>query len=104
MIPLEPLIAGALIVTVLAGLGVFPARKYFQITEARSEMREGSTSKLRAVRGWSMIAVWAVLTMFAGSFVGDWAKSGDFDGAAGRALDRAEFVLQIVAMIMESDQ
>ncbi len=100
----EPYIAGVAVVAVFALLGVYPVRKFFEVMEARNEMLDQSPSFLRRMRGWSMIAVWTVLTAFAGSFIGDWSKSGDPQGAAERAWVRAEYVLYILTVIMESDQ
>lgn len=103
MVPIEPYVLAAVLVAGLAVVGILPTRKLFQLLEARSEMQARSPSLLRALRGWSFIAVWAVLTWYAGSVTGDWARSGDLDGALDRAGQRAEFILQIVVLIMEAD-
>jgi hypothetical protein len=100
---IEPYVLAAILVAGFTAVGVLPTRKFFQLLEARFEMQAQSTSLLRSLRGWSFIGIWAVLTWYAGSFTGDWAKTGDLDGALERAGERAEIILQIVVIIMEAD-
>ena len=101
---METLIYAALAIMTLTLIGVWPVRKFFEVIEAKSEMRAQSPSLLRTIRGWSIIAIWMVLTAYCGSFFGDWAKTGDLDGASERMLARGRIVVEAVVMIAASDK
>ncbi|SLN17715.1 hypothetical protein ROG8370_00521 [Roseovarius gaetbuli] len=101
---METLTYAALAILSLTVIGVWPARKFFEVLEAKSEMRAQSPSLLRTLRGWSIVAIWVVLTAYCGSFFGDWAKTGDLDGASERMMARGRIVIEAVAMIAASDK
>lgn len=101
---MEPLIYAGLTVVGLSLIGIYPARKFFQVIEAKGEMRAQSPSLLRSIRGWSIVAIWVVLTAYSGSFFGDWIKTGDLDGATERLIARGRIVIEVVAMIAASDK
>jgi hypothetical protein len=84
--------------------GVLPVRKVIQIAEARTELKVASPSLFRRLRGWSFIVLWALVTGYSGSFIGDWIKAGDLDGAIDRTLSRLRIVVEILVVIMASDQ
>lgn len=98
-----PWIWGLLALVAATALGAGPVRKFIEVREAQTELRRGSAGAARTVRGWSLIAVWAVATWFAGTFVGDWGATGDLDGATERAMVRLEWIVLILALIMEAD-
>lgn len=99
----QPTFWGFVFLLVSSSTGVLSVQKIIQVIEAKSEMREDSPGFLRAVGGWSMVAIWAVLTLFAGSFIGDWAYTGDLEGATARAASRLEILMHILIAIAESD-
>lgn len=89
---------------VMALIGIWPIRKSIDIMEGKRGMQAGAPSLLRRMRGWSFVGVWGLLLLFVGAFYGDWAKTGDLDGAAMRAMERSRFVTELAVMIMGSDQ
>ena len=101
---IAPLASGLALFAAASLIGVPALRKLIEVREAQRELREGSPGFLRTIRGWSLIAVWLIGTWFLGSFVGDWGASGDLAGALERAGARLYHVIQIVVIIMESDQ
>lgn len=103
MAPEYPIVLGFFSIVFYAGVGIWPTRKVIHMIEARSEMRENSPGRLRAIGGWSMAAIWAVFVLFTGSFAGDWAYTGDFEGASARAAARFEILIHILIAIAESD-
>lgn len=98
-----PLIWGSVLLVIFTSTGMLSVRKIIHMIESSSEMREESPGLLRAIGGWSMVAIWAVLTLFAGSFIGDWAYTGDLDAALARAASRLEILIHILIAIAESD-
>lgn len=99
-----PIAAGVAILVAAVLIGAPATRKFIQVQEARRELREGSPGALRMLRGWSLIAVWLLGTWFFGTVIGDWWQGGDLGGAVERAGDRLRVVLEIAAILMESDQ
>ncbi|WP_417728001.1 hypothetical protein [Roseovarius sp.] len=89
---------------VLALTGIWPIRKSIDIFEGKRGMQAAAPSLLRRIRGWSFVGVWGLLVLYVGAFYGDWAKTGDMEGAASRAMERSRFVIELVMMIMASDQ
>lgn len=100
---LQPLISGFMFLGLAVATGIYPAQKLIRVIEAKSEMQENSAGRLRAVGGWSVVAIWAILTAFAGSFIGDWIYTGDLDGATARAGSRLELLVYILMALAESD-
>lgn len=98
-----PLI-GALALLALAALtGIAPMKKVNVMREARHELRHGSAGALRAIAGWSIIALWAITVWFLATILGDWHSTGDLEGALERAWIRLLVLLEILAAIADSD-
>lgn len=101
---MTPLVYAALTLGLVALIGIWPMRKLVEIVEGQRAMQSGAPSLLRRLRGWSFIAIWGLGTLYAGTFLGDWARTGDLSGASERALARLRIVVEVIAMIMASDQ
>lgn len=100
----EPVLWGVAGAATATLAGIWPVRKFIQVIEAKTEMQAGSPGKLRALRGWSFIALWGLLTWYAGTVIGDWGASGDLEGALERAVLRARLIIELLALIMAADQ
>lgn len=98
-----PVFIGVLVFAGATMLGVGPVRKVIQIREARHELKQGSAGYLRTLAGWSVIAFWIMATWFAATIIGDWAVSGDLNGAFERSGQRLRILLRIAAAIGSSD-
>lgn len=90
------LIAGTL-------MGIWPVKKLIAVQEAKHELKHGSAGFLRSLSGWSIIAFWLMSLWFGGTILGDWAVSGDLDGALDRAWLRLRILIEIAIAIAESD-
>ena len=84
-------------------IGVGMIRKIITVYEAKHELKQGSAGFLRSISGWSMIAFWVMGTWFFATVFGDWAASGDLEGAVDRAWLRLRVLLEIAAAIADSD-
>ncbi|HMB12788.1 MAG TPA: hypothetical protein VKN37_02175 [Roseovarius sp.] len=101
---MTPLVYALATFGIVAVIGVWPMRKLVEIVEGQRAMQSGAPSLLRRLRGWSFIAIWGLGTLYAGTFLGDWARTGDLSGASDRALSRLRIVVEVIAMFMASDQ
>ena len=84
-------------------VGILPARKLIMVYEAKHELKRGSAGFLRTMAGWSVIAVWLLITWFLATIIGDWNASGDLDGAIARGWVRFQVIMEILIAILESD-
>ena len=84
-------------------VGVTMIRKLITVYEAKHELKHGSAGFLRSISGWSLIAFWIMTTWFFATVFGDWAASGDLEGAIDRAWLRLRILLEIAAAISDSD-
>ena len=100
---LHPIFAGLAIFAGASLVGYWPVMKLIQVYEAKHELKRGSAGFIRSISGWSVIAVWLLLTWFCATIVGDWGSTGDLDGAIARGWIRLQIVLEILAAILESD-
>ena len=84
-------------------IGIPSVRKLITVYEAKHELRQGSTGWLRSIAGWSMIVFWLMATWFCATIIGDWAATGDLEGAIARSMLRLRVLLEIAVALMESD-
>lgn len=99
----EPLVATAALFALATVLGVVPVRRLIEIHEARHELRRGSVGFIRTVSGWTIIVFWLMATWFFATILGDWAHTGDFQGAVDRSWLRLRVLLEIAAALADSD-
>ena len=100
---IEPVLAGLAVLAAGTLLGIWPVRKLIVVAEAKHELRHGSAGFLRSLSGWSFIVFWLMAVWFGGTIIGDWAVTGDLEGALDRAWLRLQILLEIAAAIAESD-
>lgn len=84
-------------------IGIFPVLRLIRINEAKHELKQGSASFIRTLAGWSVIAMWIGATWFCATIIGDWAATGDLDGAVERGMLRLYVLLEILAALAASD-
>ena len=84
-------------------IGIGPVRKTIHVREAQHELKQGSAGWIRSISGWSMIAFWIMATWFFATIIGDWAVTGDLEGAFDRSMLRLRILLEIAAAIADSD-
>ena len=78
-------------------IGVASVKKMISMYEARHELKQGSAGFLRSMSGWIIIVIWALLSIWAASFLGDWHTTGDLNGATDRAVIKLHIILEILA-------
>ena len=100
MLPLVAILGTLIGSTVV---GVAPIRKLIQVGEARHELRQGSPGFIRSIAGWSVIAFWLGGTWFTATILGDWAASGDLEGALDRSWVRLWILMEILETIASYD-
>lgn len=97
-----PHIAAALTCIALgAGFGLGPVRKFITLREAKHELRQGSASFIRGTAGWIIIAIWVAALWFAGTIIGDWARTMDLAYALDRSMLRLQIILEILAALAD---
>ncbi|MGB5865824.1 MAG: hypothetical protein WBG95_16165 [Sulfitobacter sp.] len=99
---LNPLIAGLILFVLFAVVGMIPMRRLIALHEAQHELRHGSASWIREVAGWTSIVLWLMLVWFVSTIIGDWAVSGDLDGAIARSWLRLRILLEIASALGDS--
>ncbi|MEM6728764.1 MAG: hypothetical protein AAF618_09705 [Pseudomonadota bacterium] len=96
-----PILASSVLIIGLGALiGAGPARKLIQVREAKRDLKRGSASFIRGIAGWSLIALWLAAIWYGGTIIGDWAVTGDLEGAAERSLLRLRILIEILAVIL----
>ncbi|QUJ77594.1 hypothetical protein KDD17_06410 [Sulfitobacter albidus] len=98
-----PTLATLVLFTLSTAIGMIPVVKAIRVREARHELRVGSASRIRGIAGWAIIAFWLMGTWFFATIIGDWAVTGDLDGAVERSWLRLQILLEIAAALGESD-
>jgi len=81
--------------------GYLPVRKLIEVREARHELKQGSAGFIRTTSGWFVIVIWLALTWFAGTFCGDWFRTGSFEIALDRGMLRLQVLPEILAALGE---
>ncbi|GGX62039.1 hypothetical protein GCM10007385_33920 [Tateyamaria omphalii] len=98
-----PALAALALLACATAVGAPAMRKLITVYEAKHELKHGSAGWLRSIRGWSMVAFWAMTTWFIATIIGDWAVNGDLGAAIDRGWLRLRILLEIAMAIMESD-
>lgn len=101
--PLEPILAGVVLLALATTIGILPVKKLIEVYEAKHELKQGSAGFLRSVSGWAVIAFWLMATWFCATILGDWATTGDLNGAIDRSWLRLRILLEIAASLADSD-
>ncbi|MEM6897589.1 MAG: hypothetical protein AAF576_09410 [Pseudomonadota bacterium] len=78
-----------------AASGLWPTRRLITIREAQRELRQGSSSWLREITGWSVILFWLGILVYTGTVLGEWAATGSFIAAMNRVLATISLILEI---------
>ena len=91
------LLSAALLLAAGTLIGYWPTRKLIAVREARHDLKQGSASFFRQIGGWSIIVFWLMAVWFGGTIIGDWAATGDLEGALGRSGQRLRILLEIAA-------
>ncbi|HVG47409.1 MAG TPA: hypothetical protein VM899_04650 [Rubellimicrobium sp.] len=71
-------------------------KKLVVAIEGSTEFGQGTTSKLRRLKGYGVFATWTILATFPASFLADVGVHGDMDGALRRLSDRVEFAAYLL--------
>ena len=100
---IAPILAGLALMALATAIGIGPVRKTIHVREAQHELKQGSAGWIRSISGWSMIAFWIMATWFFATIIGDWAVTGDLEGAFDRSMLRLRILLEIAAAIADSD-
>lgn len=95
-----PALAGLALLAVSTAAGIPMIRKIVMVREAKHELREGSAGFLRTIAGWSVVAIWVLVTWFFATIIGDWFMNGDLGGAVERSTRRLQIVFEIVISLM----
>lgn len=82
-------------------IGIGPTRKLIAVREAKHELKQGSAGFLRGIAGWIVIALWLGAVWFFGTIIGDWAATGDLEGAIQRAELRLVVLLEILSALAD---
>lgn len=103
MLTVPILLSLSVVFVASTAIGIFPVLRLIRINEAKHELKQGSASFIRMLAGWSVIAMWIGATWFCATIIGDWAMSGDLDGAIDRGMLRLYVLLEILAALAASD-
>jgi hypothetical protein len=76
--------------------GGYAVRKLVIAIEGSTEFGQGTTSKLRRLKGYGVFVTWMVLATFPASFLADVGVHGDMDAALRRLGDRVEFAAYLL--------
>lgn len=98
---LAPEIATLLLICIATALGAYPIKKLIDVKEAKHELKHGSAGFIRAISGWTIIAIWLCATWFFATITGDWWATGDLAGAIQRSGRRLELILHILAALSD---
>jgi hypothetical protein len=99
---LGPLIATLILMAGATFVGMPAVIKLIKVREAKHELKQGSAGFIRSIAGWTMIAFWLMTTWFLATIIGDWAVTGDLDGAVDRSWLRLRILLEIAAALGDS--
>ena len=100
---LEPFLAGCVLLVIATGIGILPVRKLIKIHEAKHELKQGSAGFIRTISGWAIIAFWLMATWFIATILGDWANTGDLQGAIDRSWLRLRILLELAAALADNN-
>lgn len=98
-----PFLATLALFAVSTLVGMIQVVKIIQIREAKHELKQGSAGFLRSIGGWSAIFIWFGAVWFLATIFGDWGVSGDLGGAWDRGMVRLRILIEILAILAESD-
>ena len=98
-----PFLATVILLIGATFVGMAPVIKLIKVYEGHHELKQGSAGWLRTIGGWSIIAFWLMTTWFLATIVGDWAVSGDLQGAVDKSWLRLRILLEIASAIANSD-
>ena len=76
--------------------GGYAVKKLVVAVEGSTEFGQGTTSKLRRVKGYATFGGWVPLATLPTSFLAEWGVHGDLDAALRRFGDRAEVAIHIL--------
>lgn len=97
LINASALVAAAVVFGFSTYVGVIPVHRMIHRREAQHELRRGSASYFRRMGGLALVGMWLVAILFVSSIIGDWAVTGDYDGAMARAGMRIGLLIQLAA-------
>lgn len=94
-----PTLAALVLLALSTAIGIIPVRHLIRAQEARHELKQGSAGWLRNIRRWVVTALWLMAVWFLATIIGDWAATGDLDGAIERSFLRLQVLLEIAAAL-----
>jgi hypothetical protein len=76
--------------------GGYAVKKLVIAIEGSIEFGQGTTSKLRRLKGYGIFTTWMILATLPASFFADVGVHGDADAAMRRLLDRLEVAVHVL--------
>jgi hypothetical protein len=83
--------------------GRYAVKKLVVAIEGSTEFGQGTTSKLRRLKGYGVFATWAILATLPASFFADVSVHSDTDAAVRRLLDRLEVAVYVLEAMGDDD-
>jgi hypothetical protein len=76
--------------------GGYAVKKLVVAIEGSTEFGQGTTSRLRRLKGYGIFTIWVILATLPASFFADVSAHGDADAATRRLLDRLEVAVYVL--------
>jgi hypothetical protein len=83
--------------------GGYAVKKLVVAIEGSTEFGQGTTSRLRRLKGYGLFSTWLLLATLPASYFADVGVHGDADAATRRLVDRLEVVVHLLSAMGDDD-